>query len=84
MRFTVVWQRDAQDDLATHWLNACDRAAVTVAAARIDVELADDPSEKGQDLREGLRVFDAPPLRAIYDIREADCIVDVVRLSRLT
>ena len=76
-RFTVVWQSDAEDDVASIWLSASDRTAVTAATNAIDLELADDPSSKGADVREGLRALDVPPLRAFYDVDEGDRKVEV-------
>ena len=40
IRYTVVWNRSAQDELAELWMNARDRHAVTAAAHVMDVELA--------------------------------------------
>ncbi len=60
-----------------------ERAAIAAAANSIDRELADDPLEKGEELREGLRVLTVPPLRVINDVYEADCKVDVLRVRRI-
>ena len=51
-RYTVVWLRDAIDDLGEIWLAAQDRNAVTIASAEIDRELATDASAKGKPLSE--------------------------------
>ena len=82
-RYTVVWLRDATDDLGSVWLSAQDRNAVTAASAEIDRELANDATVKGKPLSEGLRVFDAPPLRAVYSVTEPDRKVEVARVRML-
>ena len=43
-RYTVVWVRSAQDELAELWLEAADRNAVTTAAQAIDQELGENAS----------------------------------------
>jgi hypothetical protein len=82
-RYTVVWLRDATDELGSVWLSAQDRNAVTAASAEIDRELANDATVKGKPLSEGLRVFDAPPLRAVYSVTEPDRKVEVARVRML-
>jgi plasmid stabilization system protein ParE len=59
-----------------------DRAAVTVATARIDHELANDPTGVGQDVAEGLRRHASPPLMIFFEVRPDDRIVEVVRVRR--
>lgn len=39
-RYTVVWVKSAQDELADLWLDAPDRNAIRVAVHAIDQELA--------------------------------------------
>ena len=83
-RYTVVWQRDAQDELTELWLDAHDRAAVTAAAHAIDVDLSQNAAIKGVEIAEGLRAFFAPPLRILYTVDKGDRLVDVVRVRRLS
>jgi hypothetical protein len=64
-------------------LAATDRNAVTAASAEIDQALATDVATKGKPLSEGLRVFDAPPLRAVFSISETDRKVEVARVRLL-
>ena len=47
IRFTVVWHSEAQDELASIWLDAADRQSVTLAANAIDRHLATDATAKG-------------------------------------
>lgn len=71
-RYTIVWLRDAIDELGEIWLTARDRIAITAASAEIDRELANDAQTKGKLLSEGLRTLDAPPLRAVFSVSDAD------------
>ncbi|HEV3006070.1 MAG TPA: hypothetical protein VGX78_16495 [Pirellulales bacterium] len=82
-RFTVVWLQGAQDDLAELWINARDRSAVSAATRLIDIELSRDAPTKGVELHEGLHAFFAPPLRVLFTVDEADCVVEVVRVRLL-
>jgi len=58
--------------LASVWLDAPDRNAVTAAALAIDRELSEDAAAKGMEVSEGLRVFYESPLRALFVVREED------------
>jgi hypothetical protein len=78
MRYTVVWVRVAFDRLGEIWLTADDPNAVTEAANLIDLRLATNPSEQGQELSEGLRQLLIPPLRILFIVKEVDRIVEVV------
>lgn len=82
-RYTVVWLRDAIDELGAIWLSATDRGAVTTASEEIDQALQNDAVTKGKPLAEGLRVYDAPPLRAVFSVRDADRVVEVARIRLL-
>jgi len=79
-RFTVTWTREAQDQLALLWLNSLNRAAVTRAADEIDRTLAVDPLDKGYDVGEGLRGLVVPPLFVMFIVKEADRMVEVLRV----
>jgi mRNA-degrading endonuclease RelE of RelBE toxin-antitoxin system len=79
-RYTVVWSQEAQDQLADLWLDSPNRQAVTRASDAVDRMLAGDPVAQSFDVREGLRGLRVPPLRVIFLVREADRIVDVVRV----
>ncbi len=82
-RFTVVWLRSANDQLAQIWLDASDRSAVSSAADRIDQTLATDPMGKGEEVHEGLRRLVVAPLQVLYAVRESDRIVEVGRIKSL-
>lgn len=76
-RYTVVWVRSAEDDLAELWIAVSERSTVTAAALEIDRQLSSDPASKGEPLKEGLRALNVPPLRVIYSVSDDDVIVEV-------
>lgn len=80
-RFTVVWVRDAIDQLAEIWLAASDRDSVTDAANQIDRQLAEKPLVRGEHLSEGLRAYVIPPLRVLFSVYEPDCMVVAARVK---
>ena len=77
-RFTVVWSEPAQNRLATIWIGAPDRNAVTAAANAIDAALASDPADKGTPVHEGLRAITIPPLHVLFSVDEPDRLVRIV------
>ncbi len=82
-RYTVVWVRSAQNELAELWLNAPDRNAVTTAANAIDRVLGEEAPAQGNELSEGLRSLWAPPLKAIFTVRNDDRIAEVLRVRNI-
>ena len=81
-RYTVVWVKRVEDRLIELWLNAEGREAVRAATHQIDLELSSEPGGKGGPMAEGLRWFEAGPLRVLYDVRDADRVVEVVAVRR--
>jgi hypothetical protein len=49
MRYTVVWQDPALDELTEIWLQCTNQAAVSAAANQADRILRHDPASKGTD-----------------------------------
>jgi hypothetical protein len=80
-RYTVLWHKEATNDLAELWIEAIDRRSVANAANAIDIELNSEPATKGHELSEGLRVFVEPPLQVLFVVREEDRAVEVLRLK---
>ncbi|HTU17227.1 MAG TPA: hypothetical protein VMG10_04135 [Gemmataceae bacterium] len=77
IRFTVTWLQHAQDQLAELWIDRPYlRDAITAAAAKIDVELARDPEQKGT-VSSGMREIIVYPLAVLFSIREEDRLVEV-------
>lgn len=81
--YTVVWLKSVHQEVGEIWLAASNRNAVTAASAEIDRELAVDAEVKGKPLSEGLRVYDAPPLRAVYSVDPENRLVEVCRIRLL-
>ena len=83
MRFTVVWEPEAYNDLADLWLNSVDRDRIVFLAESIDLELTVDPFWKSAELGEGLRALNLPPLRILFTVNVEDRVVDVERIIHL-
>lgn len=81
-RYTVAWYADAQDQLASIWIDAPDRNAVSSAADSLDRELATDPERKGRPVGDRLRVLHEPPLEVLFDVIEPDRLVRVLTVRR--
>lgn len=81
VRYTVVWQQNAEQELTTLWCNRTNRQAITDAANRLDAELANDSQQKGVELSERLRALSVPPLKVGFMIEEADRKVIVVMIK---
>jgi len=75
--YTVEWTSTAEDQLADIWLNAADPPAVTAAQATIDDLLARNPLGHGQEVQEGLRKIQVPPLTAYYAVQTSRSVVEV-------
>jgi hypothetical protein len=73
----VDWTAETKGQLASAWLIAPNRKAVTVAADHIDQLLAADPRDPGQEVAEGLWKLIVPPLVAYYEIDDASRTVKV-------
>jgi plasmid stabilization system protein ParE len=82
MSYTVDWTPEARSQLAAIWVqHVPHRQAITAAQARIDRLLAANPLRIGKPLAEGLYAIDVPPLRAIYEVSDADQLVTVVSVN---
>ena len=68
MNYSVEWLEEAEDELATIWLQAGDPPLVASAQVEIDRLLARDPLGNGQYLSEGLRQIVVKPLTASYSV----------------
>jgi hypothetical protein len=79
-RFTVVWRRHTLADLASIWLNSNARESVTVAAEQIEHLLRDDPTSNALEVSEGLWGVSRPPLRVLFNVSDADRLVEVVMI----
>jgi hypothetical protein len=82
MRYTVVYEPDAQDTLIDLWLRAPDQAAFAAAANQIDRLLGTAPDQCGRPLGL-LRTLEAPPVAVLYHVSPADCMVRVIAVRRV-
>ena len=73
MSYTVVWVPPAEEELASVWLAAADRAAVTAAVHRLEQRLVRDPLHTGQVRWSSVqRVVTDPPLGIDFEVIEDD------------
>jgi len=82
MRYTVIWNPEAEKELARIWMNAPDQQAVSNAADFIDSHLAKSPERLGTDLGDGDRYLEVSPLVMIFTIERDDCLVRVTDVWR--
>jgi hypothetical protein len=71
-RYTVTYARHALQSLATLWLNAFDRHAITLAGHTVDQLLREDASEKASPIGSIYRQLIVGPLVAEFTIEEDD------------
>ena len=81
--YQVIWDDDVYSEVASTWLDAKDRLAVTDAIREIDQILMRDPTGSGTELSEGLLWIDCAPVRAIYSVDEAKRRVKVHRIRQI-
>jgi hypothetical protein len=81
MRYTVVVEKPAENQLARIWAGAVDQQGVADASDRIDRELADDAHLKGVPLGV-FRKYTDDPLAVLFHVRPADRIVRIIQYRR--
>ena len=79
MRFTVVWNPTAIDELGEIWLSATNRDDVSLDADTIDRHLADDAQLKGRTL-EMDRLLVLSTLAVKFNVSEADRLVRILQI----
>lgn len=82
-RRTVVWVSDAEAELAEIWLASESRDRVTSASHAIDLALTQNAESVGSPLAEGLRAFDQPPLRVLFEVLDDDRLVRVLKVKHV-
>jgi hypothetical protein len=80
MRYTVVWDPGAENDLATIWTFAPDQQAVANAANEIDRKLRTFSQTVGEEFGADRR-FIVDPLAVVYTIQPDDCLVRVLQVA---
>jgi hypothetical protein len=73
MKYQILWDSTAEDELTAIWLAAADRTAVTRASAWLDLRLAIHPLELGESRASSVqRVAFHPPLGIEFEVIEDD------------
>ena len=81
MKYTVVYVKAAENQLARIYMQAHDAAAVVAASNRIDRELATDAHRKGSP-RGSYRSYTDHPLTVLFQVDPGDRMVKVVHVRR--
>ncbi len=82
MKWTVVWTKNADDELADIWMAADDRAAVTSAAYGIENALRRNPEAVGEDYY-GDRIYQFGCLAVGFEVHPDDRLVKVIQVIRI-
>jgi len=82
MRYTVLVEKPAENQLARIWARAADQQAVADASDRIDAELANDAHRKGIPLGV-FRKYTDDPLSVLFYIDPDDCKVHILQYRRV-
>jgi hypothetical protein len=81
--YTVTWVPSARATLATLWIEAADRQAVTDSSDRIDEESKVDAPRKGIPFGQ-LRAYYDDPLAVLYEVDPGDCMVRIMAVKLVT
>lgn len=84
MKFSVVWQPDAEAQLAKLWERSSDRVAFASAANHIEQVLRSYPDRAGEDRFDGDRVIFEEPLGMMFRLTLEDRLVQVLRVWDIT
>jgi mRNA-degrading endonuclease RelE of RelBE toxin-antitoxin system len=79
----VKWADDATEQLAELWLEAVQRARVTIATDPMEQMLASDPEHPGKEASEGLWKLIVAPLVVLYAIDHPNRVVIVTAVGLL-
>jgi hypothetical protein len=80
MKYTVLWQRKAEQSLADIWLRSHQREAVTQAAQEIDSELGSRALDVGESRSGNERIIFHGCLGVAYSVSSDDAIARVLRV----
>jgi SpoVK/Ycf46/Vps4 family AAA+-type ATPase len=84
MSYTVVWMSAAEEQLAEIWINAADKAALTLVVNQIDAIIDRDPYEFSESREADRRVMNLPPLGVSFRVSEDDRLVRVIGIWIVT
>jgi hypothetical protein len=77
MRFTVRSAPEVDDMLAQIWFAASDRQGLSSASNQIDEILRRAPLDFGVPI-DNYRSLRIDPITVLYQVSEADCVVDIL------
>lgn len=81
MRYTAVWDDEAENAVIEMWINAGSelRHRITLAVAEIDRLLGYSAETVGESRESELvRMLCVPPLAVTFEVRPGDCIANVI------
>lgn len=81
MRYTVSWMPPTEGQLATIWMNAIDRNAVTEAMYELEERLAKDPENEGESRAGDERITFELPLSVLFRVFPDDMKVEVYTIG---
>jgi hypothetical protein len=83
IRYTALWRRDVEGELAQIWCDATNRAEISAAANQIEIDLAVDPHQKGEPSAHDSRSFTSGLITVNFRVDEGDrkVFVEGIRLT---
>lgn len=78
MKYSVIWKRSAENDLASIWIAAANRQAITDAVEALEREAATNPLNLGESREENTRVAFRGPLGIQFEVLDSDRLVTVL------
>lgn len=80
MKYTVIWAKQAEAQLASDWLSSTGdaRAAITQACRILDTSLKNTPDALGESRLGNLRIAIERPLTILFRISPDDRVVTVL------
>ena len=84
MKYEIIWQPRAEDELTRLWLDSPQRETVRLAADEIDMLLKMNPLDAGESRSDNRRILFVAPLGVVYRVFEVDRRVKVLRVWRYT
>jgi hypothetical protein len=82
MKYTVVYQPPAENELADLWTKGPDRRVIARATDEIDARLGMNPHAEGESRFESTRILIVEPLAVLYKVSESDRMVHVLKIWR--
>lgn len=82
MKYTVLWHRSAEAELANLWTTSADRTLVAKAADEIDERLAIDPWSQGEARSGSRRLMFHSVLAVLFEVDDPGRRVSVLKVAR--